>query len=198
MPVGPYAGWTVTAGFNDKTTSTYFGHTGYDLGGSGMHDIYPILPGKVVAIETNPDKNGNGIVVVVEHKTPDGHIFYSSYSHLSEIEDVDHIVGKEVGTGTLIGQRGSTGIGNKAYHLHLAVFTAPENPDKGLLTDPAGYASGDKETTFEKAEGCIYNEYYCITSRKNGKWKEHTYYDVYLVMLTNGGIIDLYPRPKNI
>ncbi len=194
ISTGPYKGWTVSQGFDDQQTD-HKGHLGYDLGGKGNSEIYSILPGEIVAMhwnKENPNDTDNGITIVIKHTTPDGRVFYSSYSHLARIED-DIYSGKikTIGTDTKIGTRGGTGKKNKGVsHLHLAVFTAETLEE---ITDPIGYTIKKRDDndycTFKDTSGCDYNYYYCKTTRDSSK----TFYDPFVVMLTFGAIIDLFP-----
>ncbi len=202
IPIGPYAGRTVNQGFNDPTTN-YQGHMGYDIGGEYGSDIVPILDGKV-AYFTEDDSTLNGWMVVIEHELPDGTKYYSSYSHLEKHAE-NLYVGMKVSTDTVIGSMGGSSGGDPhgvGTHLHLMVYTRVKPYETPYILDPHGYASKVKKEgtrynkyNFENA-GCTYNQYYCITPNYKGDINDYhfiVFYDPLVVMLTNGGIISLFP-----
>jgi len=209
IPTGPYAGCKVTQGFNDPTDNQ--GHMAYDILGEYGSNIYPILEGKIVYY-TDSNTSGNGRTIVIEHESPDGTKFYSSYSHLSALGDqeteVKLYVGMEVTPDTIIGGMGGSANGEDncfSTHLHLMVYTIDtDNPDgKSYLKSPRGYASGETKyingnechiLNFEEA-GCIYGQYWCMTPNyeieSNELYRYVMFFDPLIVMQTNGEIIDL-------
>lgn len=87
-------------------------HPALDLDGVTGDPIYPIMDGKVVAIQHSRFAYGNAILV--DH----GNGLYSLYAHLSKIHVKE---GQEVNTNSPIGEMGATG---RAFgdHLHLEVY----------------------------------------------------------------------------
>ena len=96
-----------------KITQNYsFYHKGIDIDGKTGEAIYPVMAGKVEAIEYS--RFGYGNAVYVNH----GNERVSLYAHLSTIEVKPNM---EVNKDTKLGEMGSTG---RAFgdHLHLEVY----------------------------------------------------------------------------
>jgi murein DD-endopeptidase MepM/ murein hydrolase activator NlpD len=104
-----------------KVTQGYsFFHPGLDLDGETGDPIYPIMAGKVEAIDQSKYAYGNAILI--NH----GNEITSLYAHLSKIEVG---VNQEVTTETEIGKMGATGHASGS-HLHLEIrdHGTPINP----------------------------------------------------------------------
>lgn len=97
-----------------------FFHPGVDLDGETGDPIYPVMVGRVKAVQYSNYAYGNAIIV--SHQ--DG--FESLYAHLSKIEVVE---GDHVTLNTKIGEMGSTGR-STGSHLHLEIH------EKGRIVNP--------------------------------------------------------------
>jgi murein DD-endopeptidase MepM/ murein hydrolase activator NlpD len=86
-------------------------HPGVDLDGVTGDPIYPIMPGKVINIQSSKFAYGNA--VILDH----GAGITSLYAHLSKIFVK---IGEEVKSTTKIGEMGATGHAT-GDHLHLEV-----------------------------------------------------------------------------
>jgi murein DD-endopeptidase MepM/ murein hydrolase activator NlpD len=95
-------------------------HPGLDLDGETGDPIYPIMAGKVEAIDHSKYAYGNAILI--NH----GNEITSLYAHLSEIEVTQE---QQVSTETEIGKMGATGHAS-GDHLHLEIrdHGTPINP----------------------------------------------------------------------
>ncbi len=195
---GPFAGWAVTQGFNDKETNNK-GHLGYDIAlGSTGTPVKPIFGGTVVFVR--PDNStANGRMVVIEHNIPGVRKFYSSYSHLNR---TDVTVGNEqnptyVTTDTTIGTMGGSASGSNSgvpIHVHLCTYTKDS-----YHTDPYGYCSATDPNTgyhplkFEQAAGSYYNDYYYGgDTSKFPRCGGCCFYDPFGVVSTDGQIIEAF------
>ena len=110
--------------------------------------VYPIAPGKVIKVQTGGvpigpgtdypnDKSldpgrGMGNYIIIEHITPDGKLFWSSYAHLQKtlVKEKD-----EVKIDTEIGKVGDTGIyfgEPRKPHLHLQVDLVRPLPNPNI------------------------------------------------------------------
>lgn len=193
IPAGyPMAGYSLSQGFNDKTTRRK-GHLGYDIiGGTEARAIHK---GTVVDIRTQYSQHdGIGKAVVLEHEI-NGEIFYSNYLHLRSIGvEKGDIVYKNQRVGT-IGDTGS----EPAVHLHLAVYT--DHP----LIIISGYCSGGKFHPYTFEETCKISTYtsgkyplyfYGSTEsdyeKKYPRCKGLRYYDPYGVISTEARLISEY------
>ncbi len=96
-------------------------HQGVDLRAPGGTSIYPIAPGEVIFVRTDP-KGGN--TVNVKHDNN----YTSYYAHMGTISV--H-VGDKVGYDTALGTVGASGNAKGFPHLHLQVWK------NGQLIDPA-------------------------------------------------------------
>lgn len=119
IPAGySMAGYTISQGFNDKTTSNK-GHFAYDIAGATTDNVYPLFSGDVVGIRsTYSSGDGIGKAVVIKHSPINGETFYSAYLHL---DSYSVSVGTPVNPTVSIGKIGNTG--TTPVHLHLTVFT---------------------------------------------------------------------------
>lgn len=90
-----------------------------DERGEPQDDVRPIAPGRVVHTSSNPRHSNYGRYVVVSHRVPEG-VIYSLYAHLASVECS---VGDKIGTGSVLGRLGYSGVGlNKTRaHLHLEI-----------------------------------------------------------------------------
>lgn len=190
IPTGPYSGCRVSQGFNDPYTR-HKGHVGYDIVGD-FTDIRPILDGIIVGVQssqyyyedgekkTHPD----GITITVQHTNSQGQVFYSTYCHLNSVGDLK--IGDAVTTNSIIGEKGNTG-DSDGDHLHLAVYTR-DDP----TSNPFGYSDKSKYIAFAGSDKYTVNGYYYPLSLERDP-KHSIFYDPYLIMITNGELISLYP-----
>lgn len=96
-------------------------HTGADLVANTGTPVFPIMEGRVIAV--NHDFLGYGNHVIIKHVDS----YESLYGHLSKI---DVHVGQKVVLSTKIGEVGSTGL-STGPHLHLEIH------QNGVLVNPA-------------------------------------------------------------
>ena len=196
---GPFDGWAVNQGFNDKDTDNQ-GHLGYDiaLGTTAGIPVKPIFGGKVVFVR--PDNSTwNGRIVVIEHNLPGVRKFYSSYSHLQETEVT---VGDDqnptyVTTDTVIGTMGGSADGSDTRfgpHVHLCTYTRDSyHPDPFGYCGPLDTALQLHLLTFEDAAGINYNDYYYGGDESKFPRSDGcVFYDPFGVVSTNGQIIEAF------
>ncbi|MCT4686054.1 M23 family metallopeptidase [Vallitalea sp.] len=194
IPAGySMAGYTLSQGFNDKSTNRK-GHLGYDILGTKARALFA---GKVVGLRTSYETNdGLGLAVVLEH-TINNQTFYSNYHHLQSI-DKDLYDGKTVSKNQEVGTIGDTG-SEGATHLHLAVYT--DQKEKRI----SGYCSSgsDHPYTFEQISKVYeyksgnYPKYFYGTtksdySNKYPRCKGLRFYDPYGVVSTEARVISEY------
>lgn len=134
--------WKITSGWGGND-----GHLGLDIrianssnaflsnANARGKDVYAIADGKVVVssdnyggqyfdLATNQSYNGNGKCVIIEHTTPAGKKYYSTYSHLnSRNTTVNTYVAKHQIIGTLgsTGRVSGYGTTGAVVHLHLHI-----------------------------------------------------------------------------
>lgn len=81
------------------------------------------------------------------------------------------------------------------------IITESKNPrhfNHTSRANPLGYSYSNSKTNGKSFEDtakeiyCVYNDYYCITERNDKDYINYTFFDPYIVMLTNGKIIDLF------
>jgi murein DD-endopeptidase MepM/ murein hydrolase activator NlpD len=110
------------------------GHQGVDLRASGGTPIYPIAPGIVTAVGTDP-KGGN--VINITH--PQGVTAY--YAHLGTIK-VNK--GDKVGMNTPIATVGSSGNAKNTFpHLHIQVWKDKQLMNPGQFFTVPAYSAVD-------------------------------------------------------
>ena len=146
--------------------SKYGYHLGIDLGTTGNNSstVHAICDGTVYKVLSASKSGGWGNFVIIQHKAPDGRIFYSGYGHMKDNSIVVK-AGQTVKAGDKIGTMGNTGY-SSGPHLHLLVMSGSISKN----TIPQGYSD----------------------SRFNGssvKYKGIVYYDPLKVIETNGTII---------
>ncbi len=107
-------------------------HTGEDYAAPIGTDVMAAASGTVVEAGYN---GAYGNQVVIEHE--DG--YYTTYSHLSEI---DVVVGQEVTAGDTIGAVGNTGNSTGA-HLHFEVTQGGDGWIGGSFVDPHAWLEGE-------------------------------------------------------
>jgi len=143
--------WSESAGYAQYGE---FFHFGVDLVGGKGEEIYPIGPGKIVDLCKSGgldedgyslDKeecSGYGNLIVIEHTTSDGKVFYSNYGHFNTLNP-DLQIGTYVDTNTLLGYEGTSGR-STGSHLHLTIFDGGPNCYKSncKTIDPAPIFSG--------------------------------------------------------
>jgi murein DD-endopeptidase MepM/ murein hydrolase activator NlpD len=114
------------------------GHMGVDLKAPQGTPVYPIGPGVVIDISSNP-KGGQAIKVSHE----DGHVV-SYYAHLSQISVTK---GQNVTLETVIGAVGDTGNAKgRGAHLHYEVAVDNHKIDPATVTNkPVGSLSRQKK-----------------------------------------------------
>lgn len=193
---GPFAGWAVSQGFNDKDTDNQ-GHLGYDIWlGSVGKPVKPIFDGRVVFVRSD-NSTWNGRMVVIEHNLPGVRKFYSSYSHLNSTSVSVGDGQNYVTTDTIIGTMGGSAVGSDVKfgaHVHLCTYTKDS-----YHSDPYGYCSGVNPATgyhyltFEQAAGSYYNDYYYGGDESKFPRSDGcVFYDPFGVISTNGQIIEAF------
>jgi len=93
-----------------------------DKRGEALDEVFAVLPGRVVYINTVSGYSSYGRYVVIEHDL-DGLVFHTLYAHLARVRDTT-VVGKYVELGTPIGIMGrsaSTTIPRSRAHLHFEI-----------------------------------------------------------------------------
>ncbi len=123
----------VTSRFGDGRRSYVPGHlhAGIDLRTGWGEIIHAICPGQVVDIHLSFPH----LTVVVEHHTPDGEVFWSSYKHVA---DVQVEVGDDVEEITPIARAFDTEelsrAGWRSNHLHFEIRTSIEDEGTASFT----------------------------------------------------------------
>ncbi len=115
-------------------------HMGLDLRAPGGTTIYPIAPGTVKYVRSDP-KGGN--TVVIDH--PNGYSSY--YAHCGTISVQP---GETVDKNTAIATVGASGNAKGFAHLHLQVW------NKGTLIDPAPIISAPAYTAFNTKQETLW------------------------------------------
>lgn len=99
-------------------------HLGIDLFVPDQTPVYAPLDGVVVVSNDNARDFDYGPIIILEHKTPDGQVFFTKYGHLSRASLQQSPVGKTVRKGDQIGLVGPyPENGNWAPHLHFQIMT---------------------------------------------------------------------------
>lgn len=113
------------------------GHMGVDMRASSGTAIYPMAPGVVTNVGTDP-KGGN--IVNIQHANN----VKTYYAHMATAKVHK---GDKVGYDTVIGTVGNTGNANQTWpHLHFQVW------QDGQIQDPARFFSIPKYTNVDKAK----------------------------------------------
>lgn len=135
---------SATCRFGEKCGASWDGrHTGIDFAGAGK--VYAIADGEVVRYFRNgEDDHGLGETVVIAHKTgcSSPAYVYSTYSHLGSVRSTIK-VGRIVKAGTLLGEAGGTGFGQKnrwETHLHFELKLSP------VLGNPFGVGRANEDS----------------------------------------------------
>lgn len=117
--------WHSSGGFTYQPNATHpKGHMGVDMRVPGGTPVYPLAPGVISNVGTDP-KGGN--VVNIRHA--DGVTTY--YAHLGTVQGQK---GDKVTTDTVIGTVGNTGNASHTFpHLHFQVWK------DGQIQDPAKF-----------------------------------------------------------
>jgi murein DD-endopeptidase MepM/ murein hydrolase activator NlpD len=130
--------WRSSGGFTYQPNPTHpTGHMGVDMRVQAGTPVYPLAPGLVVNVGTDP-KGGN--VINIAH---DGNV-KTYYAHLSTVEVQK---GDKVNTNTVIGTVGNTGNASHTFpHLHFQVWK------DGQIQDPAKFFSVPQYTNLSAEE----------------------------------------------
>jgi murein DD-endopeptidase MepM/ murein hydrolase activator NlpD len=133
------ASWKSSGGFalNVKRPNGSTSHLGVDLRAPGGTEIYPLAPGVVTNVGTDP-KGGN--VVNIQHANG----VRSYYAHMSTAKVQK---GQSVDNNTVIGTVGDTGNAKGTYpHLHFQVWQNDQ------IQDPAKYFSVPPYSNLDQKE----------------------------------------------
>ena len=131
--------WYSSGGFSLTPTDARHldGHKGVDMRAPAGTSIYPMAPGVVTKVGTDP-KGGN--VVVIHHANG----LKTYYAHCSTIKVHK---GDKVDNNTIIATVGDTGSAKGTFpHLHFQVW------QNNQIQDPANYFSVPKYTNLNKTE----------------------------------------------
>mgnify|MGYP001810020317 CR=1 FL=1 len=107
-------------------------HQGIDLRAPGGTSVYPLAPGIVTAVKTDP-KGGNTVNIKYYND------YSSYYAHLGTISVA---VGDKVDYNTVVGTVGDSGNAKGFPHLHMQCYKS------GSLIDPASILSLPKYTAY--------------------------------------------------
>ncbi len=138
LPVPDRRSWAqlealVSSRFGDGRRSYKPGHlhAGIDLRTDFGQTVRPVCPGQVVDIHLSFPH----LTVVVEHHTPEGEVFWSSYKHVAEVQVK---VGDEVEEITPIARvfdaEEQARAGWRSNHLHLEIRTSIEDGGRASFT----------------------------------------------------------------
>ena len=99
-------------------------HLGIDLFTEAGAPVFAPIEGEVYAFAYNPAPLDYGHVIILKHRTPGGHAFYTLYGHLSAESLEGLSVGSPVAKGEKIARLGSP-IENGGWtpHLHFQIIT---------------------------------------------------------------------------
>lgn len=119
--------WRSSGGFTYQPTATHpTGHMGVDLRAQAGTPVYPLAPGIVCNVGTDP-MGGNVVNIVHADNVK------TYYAHLSTVQVQK---GDKVGANTVIGTVGNTGNASHTFpHLHFQVWK------DGQIQDPARFFS---------------------------------------------------------
>ncbi len=99
-------------------------HIGMDVFAQAGTTVYAPLAGKVFAFSNNKGPQDYGPVVILEHTTDFGELFYTLYGHLSPDSLESMGTGRPIVAGQQIGRIGSADDnGNWTPHLHFQIIT---------------------------------------------------------------------------
>ena len=102
-------------------------------------EVRPVAAGIVRQSDCN-DTSGYGCQVLVEHTNGQG-TFRTRYAHLQQTSLVPSQVGQQVGTGTLIGRVGCSGLPSCGPHLHLSLQQSVNGTFYSRCNGPASSAN---------------------------------------------------------
>lgn len=130
--------WHSSGGFTFQPNASHpSGHMGVDMRAAAGTSVYPLAPGIVSNVGTDP-KGGN--VVNVKHANN----VSTYYAHLSTVRVQK---GDKVGLDTVLGTVGNTGNASHTFpHLHFQVWK------DGQITDPAHFFAVPKYTDLTPQE----------------------------------------------
>jgi 4-aminobutyrate aminotransferase-like enzyme/Ser/Thr protein kinase RdoA (MazF antagonist) len=99
-------------------------HIGMDVFARTGTAVYAPFSGEVFAFSNNKGSQDYGPVVILEHTTDSGELFYTLYGHLSPDSLEGLVTGKRVAAGQPIGRIGSADDnGNWTPHVHFQIIT---------------------------------------------------------------------------
>jgi len=99
-------------------------HLGVDLFMGAGAPVFAPIDGEVHAFARNPEPLDYGHVIILKHRTSNGHDFYTLYGHLSAESLEGLSVGKPVAKGERIADLGSPAEnGGWTPHLHFQIIT---------------------------------------------------------------------------
>lgn len=120
----PTADKTITSPYGKQRSNSV--HQGLDIRAATGVEIKAARYGYVYRARWDPE-NEMGYYVTIRHGTSNGKYIFSTYMHLSKIDDKIK-EGMYINVGTVIGESGNTGNSNGA-HLHFHVFKSDsKNP----------------------------------------------------------------------
>ena len=115
-------------------------HLGLDVFVPSGSVVCAPFDARIVDIAIRPDALDYGGVIVLEHQTPEGVLFYTLYGHLAHDAGLHHRVGDRVTAGTPIGVVGADDE-NGGWPAHLHLQCGLTTLDRG--SDWPGVASAD-------------------------------------------------------
>ena len=99
-------------------------HIGMDLYAEAGAAVHAPIAGKVFAFSNNEAPQDYGPVVIMEHATDDGELFYTLYGHLSTDTLAGLHEGKTITSGERFGRIGAADVnGGWTPHLHFQIIT---------------------------------------------------------------------------
>ena len=99
-------------------------HIGMDLYAEAGAAVHAPIAGKVFAFSNNQALQDYGPVVLLEHATDDGELFYTLYGHLSADTLEGLYAGKPIARGERFGRIGAADVnGGWTPHLHFQIIT---------------------------------------------------------------------------
>ena len=97
-------------------------HLGIDLFVEAETAVYAPLAGTVYALANNMLPQDYGPIIILQHQTDDGHLFYTIYGHLSEASLTRWQPGQTVAAGEQIATIGAPSVnGGWSPHLHFQI-----------------------------------------------------------------------------
>jgi len=149
-------------------------HQGIDLRAPGGTSVYPLAPGIVSSVKTDP-KGGNTVSIKYNNN------YSSYYAHLGTI---NVIPGDKVDYNTIVGTVGDSGNAKGFPHLHMQCYNG------GSLIDPASILNLPKYTAFNSKKEKLWIDE--IAQQNAKKFKINSKYaELYK-------IFELYKRACNL